>query len=112
MDTQVKGGQELRLLPTTAWGRWAIGFAGAFFPLAAVFVVILATGPSGGAALSLEPRLIPGILAAASAAAALVTGLVAIIARHERSLLAFAAAGLGAAVTFFLVGEFLIPPYD
>ena len=112
METQVKGGQELRMVPTTAWGRWAIGFALAVFPLSGVFLVLLATGPSGGTTLSFEPRLIPGLLAAISAMAALVTGLVAIIRRHERSLLTFAATGLGVMVTFFLVGEFLIPPYD
>lgn len=106
------GGQELRLLPTTAWGKWAVGFAAAFVPLLVLFVVLLSTGPQGGTRLTFTPRLIPGLLAAGCMAAALTSGLIGLVFRGERSVLAALATGIGAMVTLFLVGEFAIPPYD
>ncbi len=112
METPARKGQELRLLPTSTWGRSAVGLAAAFVPLTGLFIVLLVTGPRGGTTLDFTPQMLPGILAAGSAIGAVVTGLVAVIARHDRSLLTFAALGIGAMVSFFLVGEFAIPPYD
>lgn len=112
MESPVRGGQEFRLMPASAWGKLAVGLAAAFFPLLGLFVVLLATGPKGGTTFTFTPQLLPGILAAGSAFAALISGLVAIAIRHERSVLTFAAVAIGAMVTFFLVGEFAIPPYD
>lgn len=112
MDAPARRGQELHVLPTTAWGKWAVGFAVAFIVLLGVFLVLLATGPQGAATLAFTPQIIPGVLAAACAVAALITGLFATIYRQERSLLNFAATGIGVLVTVFVVGEFAIPPYD
>ena len=112
MEAPARSDQGLHVLPTTAWGRWAVGFVAAFIPLAATFVVLMATGPKGETSFTFTPDLIPGILAVASAVAALFAGLVAIVKRHDRSLLTFAAVGIGGMVSFFLIGEFAIPPYD
>lgn len=112
MEVPARGGQPLSLLPTTAWGKWAVGFAVAFVPMLVLFLIFMLTGPRGGTTLDFTPRLIPGLLAAGCMVAALVTGLIGVIFRHERSVLVFASAAMGAAVTMFLVGEFAIPPYD
>ena len=112
MEAPARPRQELHVLPMTAWGKWAVGFAAAFFVLLGVFVVVLLTGPQGAATLTFTPQLIPGLLAVGCAVAALITGLIGTIYRQERSLLSFAATGVGFLVTVFVVGEFAIPPYD
>lgn len=100
------------MLPTTAWGRSAIGLAAAFIVLFAVFFVLMLTGPRGGETFTFSPQLIPGILAVVCAVGALVTGLIGIVFRHERSFVAIAATGIGFLASGFVVGEFLIPPFD
>lgn len=112
MLAPARGGQELHILPTTGWGRWAAGFAAAFVVLFGVFFVFLLTGPQGATTFTFTPQLIPGVLAAACAVAAVATGVFGIAARGERSLVAFAATGIGLLVTVFVIGEFAIPPYD
>lgn len=112
MEAPAQRGQDLQMLPTTAWGKWAVGFAAGFIVLLGVFIALLATGPQGAATLTFTPRLVPGLLAVACAVAALITSLVATVYRQERSLLNFAATGIGFLVTVFVVGEFAIPPYD
>lgn len=112
MASPVRQGQEVRIIPTTAWGKWACGFAVGFIVLFVVFFVFMLTGPRGETTFTFTPDLIPGLLAVASAVAALVTGLFAIVLRGERSILAFAATAIGFAATFMVVGEFFIPPFD
>lgn len=110
MEVPARGGQGLHLWPTTAWGRSAVGFAAAFVVLMAAFLILVASGQRGGATLSSNLTLaIPGLLAAASGVVALVTGLIGIFFRHERSMLAFVATVIGALVTVFVVGEFAFP---
>lgn len=112
MEAPARGVQGLRVWPTSAWGRWAVGFAAAFFPLVALFAVFIATGPKGETSFTFTPQLIPGLLAVASAVAAVVAGLVATVKGHDRSLLTFVAIAFGGMVSFFLIGEFFIPPFD
>ena len=112
MQAPARGDQAMHVLPTAAWGRWAVGFAAAFFPLAALFVVFMLTGPKGATSFTFTPELIPGLLAVASAVAALFTSIVAVVKGHDRSVLTFTAMAIGGMVSFFLIGEFFIPPFD
>lgn len=103
----------LTLGPTTWWGRLAIGFIAGFLAFIAFFFGAAISGQTGGQTFTDNLWLfIPGLAGTVCAALSLVTGLVGVIARKERSLLVFVSIALMALVALFLVGEFAIPPYD
>jgi len=86
-----EGRPRIRLLPTSALGRWAVGLAAAFLPL--VF------------AAALVPRA--AALGFASGVAASVAALVAIIRDRERALTVFAALVPVAIAVAFVLAELI-----
>lgn len=104
MEVPARG---LHLLPFTSWGRWAGGFGVGLIALVGAFVLLIPFGPAS--AIAQVAVAVVGILAALCAAAALLTGLFAILFRHERSLAAFIATGIGLLALVPVVGEFTVP---
>jgi hypothetical protein len=103
----------MTLAPTTWWGRLAIGFTGAFVVFTAVFFGAVISGQKGGETFTDNLWLfVPGLSGTLCAALGLVTGLVGVIARKERSLFVFLTIAITGLVALFLIGEFAIPPYD
>lgn len=100
----------LTLKPSTGWGRWTIGFVAAFVLLAGAFFAAMVSGQRGGATLLDNLWLsIPLLSAASCAILSLITGLVAVIVRRERSVFVFGAMAFVALVAFFGIGEFAFP---
>lgn len=99
---------DVTLGPSTGWGRVTIGLAAGFILFGIAFLVAAVTGQKGGATLGDNLWLsIPGGAGAACAVLSLLSGIFAVVARKERSMLVFVAIALTAASTIFLVGELL-----
>ncbi len=97
-------------MPTTTLGKWSVGFAIAFIVLFAVFMVVAASGETGGNTLSDNLWLaIPGILADVAGMLAFLTSLVAIVRNTDRSTLVIIAFALGFVITTFTLGEVIFP---
>ena len=97
-------------MPTTALGKWSVGFAIAFILLFAVFMVVAASGETGGNTFSDNLWLaIPGILADVAGILAFLTSLVAIVRNIDRSTLVIVAFALGFIITTFTLGELIFP---
>ncbi|MCJ7696234.1 MAG: hypothetical protein MUO40_12540 [Anaerolineaceae bacterium] len=94
--------------PTTRLGWWAIG-------LGIAFIVMMILNSFGFMYLPVEipwrRMFLPsfGVIMMACGVAAFITGLIAIIAKHERSWAVWLALIPGAFALFFIVGEFLFP---
>jgi hypothetical protein len=99
----------ITILPKTVLGWWSFGVA----ILSLVFLIFPIHWVLGliGVAhqIGLSPGQIKGISFAIAGGAALVTGLISIIRRKERSILVFLAVGLGAFCLLFVLGEILFP---
>lgn len=113
MEVPTMRGHKLHVLPTTVWGRWAGGFGVALLVLVCAFALLISfgAGPLGvGSNTALKfGTAILGILTAACAITSLLTGLISVIFRHERSVAAFVAAGVGLLGTIVVVGVFTLP---
>jgi hypothetical protein len=104
-------------MPKTILGKWSFGLIIAM-PL--LFVIgmsftnsLYESVPAGGTILRdivSRPALAITMLAGmASGISAFITGLIAIFKQKERTILVYAATIVGAALTLFLIGEFLFP---
>jgi hypothetical protein len=103
----------LTLAPTTWWGRLAIGFIGAFGLFTAFFLGASISGQKGGETFTDNLWLfVPGLSGTICALLGLLTGLVGVIARKERSIFVILTVAITALVALFLIGEFAVPPYD
>lgn len=105
MEVPARG---LHFLPVTAWGRWAGGFGIALIAVIVVFALLIPFGP-GNAVISKVAVPAVGILAATCATAAVFSGLISIVFRHERSVAAFVATGIGLLGLVPVVGELTVP---
>jgi len=104
-------------MPKTNLGRWSVGLILGFFVL--IFVGSSLTNslyesvPAGDtvfADIISRPALALSMLAGFGAGiSAFVTGLFSIIKQKERALLVFVSTLIGAALTLYLIGEFLFP---
>lgn len=95
--------------PMSIAGRWAVGLFLAFVVAIAVFVTVTSLGAGSwesGFFANLEVT-IPLLVAAASAAASLVSGVVAVIKAGDRSAAVLLVTGLSGMITLFFVGELL-----
>jgi bacteriorhodopsin len=102
----------IKLLPTTKLGKWSIWSCLALFILLAIFMFGAIIGPKDQnyeAFIDAWWLAIPLLLAGACGTMALVTGLISIIRSKERALLVFASSFIGLNVTFFWLGEVLVP---
>ena len=97
----------ISVLPKTSLGRWSVGLAAAFTLLSVLFAVL--TGLGGAGPGPVAPIVIATIIFGISGIAALVTGLISIVKRKERSILVLLAAAVGLSCLFFFLGEFLFP---
>ena len=98
-------------LPHTTLGRWSLALAALFFVFMTVFYAMAFGGVASGSDSFLDQWPLWGsiIPAAACGIGAFAVGLVAIVARGERSLLVFASVGWGGFVAFFVAAELLFP---
>ena len=101
----------MSLLPKTPLGKWLVGFVIAFFLLLATgMFVVSVLGQEGGETFFDNLWIsIPMLGAGASAIAAFIAGIIAIIKNKERSILVIIAAMIGLLVLWFVVGEILVP---
>ena len=91
----------IHLLPRTRLGSWAVRFLVAFAVFFLTLCALVAAGQRGVWLGSLViPLFLSGLLAAATAA-------VAIVRRGERSVLVFLPLVVGILIAFFLVGELI-----
>ena len=104
-------------MPKTNHGKWSVGLILAMFVL---FVIgssltnsLYESVPAGGTILAdiiSRPVLALSMLAGfGTGISGFVTGLVAIISHKERAILVYVSTLVGAALTLFLIGEFLFP---
>jgi predicted Abi (CAAX) family protease len=99
---------KILILPKTALGKWSIGLAISFIVFFALVSVLGATGQEGGETFFSNLFLaIPGLIAAVSAFAAFLTGLIDIIFMKERALLVFVATAIGLLLIVFILGDLL-----
>jgi hypothetical protein len=97
-------------LPETVLGKWSAGLLGGFVIFIALFFGMVAAGQRGGDTFFSNLSLaIPALLAAISAIAAFLTGIIGIVLRKERALLVFLATAVGLFVTIFVLGEIIAP---
>jgi len=94
--------------PRTRLGWWAfgLGLGTLLLPFVSFLVNTLLTALSGGMAVGLG---VFGLVMLLSGIAGGIVGLIAVIRRHERSILVWAAILVGLSNLFVLGGEFLIP---
>lgn len=97
-------------LPATWAGYWSIVLAVGFVVCFGLFLLVAATGQTGGDTFGSNLRLaVPIMAAGASAIGGAVTALVAIIKQGERSFLVIGPLLLGLLAAIFLVLEFSFP---
>ena len=102
----------LSVLPKTSLGRWSLGLA-----IASIVLFVVAAGPlreqwglnDNGEVVNLALTVVFTVIIVGTSGADLVTGLISVIKRKERSVLVF----LGMLITFWwglvgALGEFLI----
>ena len=103
MSEEVKA-MRITILPKSSLGRWSVGLAASFILLSILFEVLTRLGGEPGPfALIFIANVAIGI----SFIAALITGLISIIKRKERSVLVFLAVLVGFCALFFFLGQFL-----
>jgi len=109
MTTSTGDGQS-HFWPSHPFGRWSVGSAVLF--MVGCFGLMLATalGQTGGETFSDNWWLAgPAFVAGASALSALVSGVIAMIREHERSISLVLSTLIGLFVTVFVGGELLFP---
>ncbi len=91
----------IHLLPRTRLGFWAVRLLIAFAAFFILLISLVAAGQRGVWLVSLViPLFLAGVLAAATAA-------IAVVRRGERSVLVFLPLIVGVLIAFFLVGELI-----
>jgi len=104
-------------MPKTILGKWSVGLILAMFALFKIGFSLTDTlyesVPAGGTILEdivSRPALAISMLAGfGSGFSALVAGLISIIKQKERNLLVYISTLIGAALTLYLIAEFLFP---
>lgn len=97
-------------LPKTVLGKVSIAFASGFFLALGTLMFFGAMGETGGDALSDNYKLaVPGVTAAICGLMILPAGLWSVIKQRERAVLVFMALGIGLLVSFFVIGELVVP---
>lgn len=104
-------------MPKTYLGKWSIGLILAMFILFVIGVslpgILYESAPASNTLLDdivNRPLLALSMLAGVGAGiSALITGLVAVLKRKERSILVYGSTLVGGAVTLFLIAMFLFP---
>jgi len=107
-----QGRQGLWSLPNTSLGRSSVKLTVVFWLFIAVFAVLVAAGVAerGNDTFVEEwPLFVTLGLAAVCGIASAVTGLMALFAKHERSITVILATLWGLLVAFFFAGEMLFP---
>ena len=95
--------------PTTILGRSAVAFAGVFLFGLVVMAAVVASGQRGGNTLFDNWWISgPALLAAISAVASFVTGVLAVLCSRERSALVKTTVVVQGLVTVFLIGELAV----
>ncbi len=99
--------QRFLSLPCTRLGWWAVGLglASVILPVANALVSLLLTSLSGGTQIALGGL---GLLLVVFEIAGGIIGLIAVIRRHERSILVWAAILVGLLGLLLIGGEFLV----
>lgn len=94
--------------PATKLGWWAFALAAAYFVMSIINNAVFMRLPEQ---VSWRQSLLPfyGILMLLCGLAAGVTGVIALVKKHERSWMVWLAILPGAWVLFMLLGEFLVP---
>ena len=96
--------------PTTDLGKWSAWLIVAFAILLGVFYILVASGQRGGDTFLSNPILtVPMLLAATSAIAAFIIGLISVVKRKERSVAVVLAIVVGLFVIIFVLGEVIFP---
>ncbi|QQG49666.1 MAG: hypothetical protein HZB70_02610 [Candidatus Berkelbacteria bacterium] len=92
-------------MPKTSLGKWSVTLAIAFFVFVAVQVLFVTSGERGGEEFFDNWSLaVTGLGAAASAVAAFICGVIALV-KGERSVAVYIAIIVGAFMLVFLLGE-------
>ncbi len=100
----------LTILPKTPIGKWSTGLIAAFIVFFVLFQLLVLSGQRGGDTFFSNPLLtIPVLLAATCGIFALVTGLIGVIGKKERSIIVFLTVLLGFFILAFVVGEIVVP---
>ena len=102
----------MKSLPTTQLGKWSVGLIASTIGLFIFtsFIVVGLFKQVGGDSLTDNLYIsIPMILAAGSAVAALITGLISVWKYKERSMLIAVPILVGLIITLFLLGEITTP---
>jgi len=105
------------LMPKTNLGKWSVGLILAMFVLlfigSSLTNTLYASVSAGGTILAdiiSRPALAISMLVGFGAGiSAFVTGLISIIKQKERAVLVYGSTLIGAALTLFLIAEFLFP---
>ena len=103
--------------PYTVFGKWSLGLAIvmiAFFFIGSSAVSVLYPAAQAGNTITEDfanrPALaISMLLGMAAGILGFITGVVAFAKQHERSSLVYLSTLIGAALLFFLLGEFIFP---
>ena len=108
-DTTPSLWQRIASLPTTKFGRWAVGLALVFVVMVLISAVVTSLSQASWLQTILPFYSIFMILCALAAG---VNGFIAMIWKNDRSWMVILAILLGLFIIFLLIGEFLIPPFD
>ena len=103
-----RGGGGVFSAPSTKLGRWSSGLAGVFVVMFLINSFVFMQGSSEAAWLRVI-LITYGIAMLLCGLAAGITGLIAVIRRHERSWLVWLAMLPMLLVLFLLIGEFAVP---
>jgi hypothetical protein len=99
-------------MPKTILGKWSIALFGSFIILLATGMILAASGQNGGETIFDNLALgIPMLGAGATASAAFIVGLIAIIKLRERSVLVYISTLIGFLVLIFTLGELFGPEH-
>ena len=99
-----------RFWPIERFGRWSVGSAVAFVVGFTGLMLAAASGQEKGETFSDNWWLTgPALLLFVGAFSALVSGVVAMIREHDRSIGVILSTLVGLLVAFFVTGEFLVP---
>jgi len=102
---------KVSFLPKTKLGKWSMWLIVAFFLLLATGIAVVSVFKQEGGETFFDNLWIsiPMLNAVASAIAAFITGIIAIIKNKERSILVIITTVIGLLVLWFVVGEILVP---
>lgn len=104
--TPIQAHHGIHWSPETRMGRWALSLGGlAFVGIVAVVIAFAAGLEHGGGFTDNWIASLMGVTVAASAVGSAVTGLLAVIRRHDHAWLVFAATGMGVLLTALMLRE-------